>query len=65
MSEYLGRFHLGESSDISHHETSQPVNQPQAPQALQCSMMPTFLDVENEGPKKQASLEDYFVEYES
>ena len=29
------------------------------------STMPTFLAVENEGPQEQASLEDYFVEYES
>ena len=27
--------------------------------------MPSFLVVENEGPQEQASLEDYFVEYDS
>ena len=58
MREYLGRFHPRESSDISHHGTGQPVNLPQAPQASQCSTMPTFLVVENEGPQEQASLED-------
>ena len=56
------RFHPRESSGMSHHWNDQPVNQPQAPQ---CSTMPTFLAVENEGPHEQASLEDYFEEYES
>ena len=50
MREYPGRFHPGESSDMSHHWTGQPVNFPQAPQASQHSTMPTFLAVENEGP---------------
>ena len=36
------RFHLGESSGMSHHWNDQPVNQPQAPQ---CSTMPNFLSV--------------------
>ena len=58
MREYPGRFHLGEISDMSHHGTGQPVNLPQAPQASQRSTMPTFLAVENEGPQKQASLEE-------
>ena len=62
MRESPGRIHPGESSDMSHHWTGQPVNQPQAPQR---STMPTFLAVENEGPQEQASLEDCFVEYES
>ena len=62
MRESPGRFHLGESSNMSHHWTGQPVNQPQAPQ---CSTMPTFLAVENEGPHEQAYLEEYFEEYES
>ena len=50
---------------MSHHGTDQPVNLPQAPQASQRSTMPTFLAVENEGPQEQASLEGYFVEYDS
>ena len=65
MRESPGRFHPGESSGMSHHWTGQPVNQPQVPQAPQCSTMPNFLAVENEGPQEQASLEDYFVEYKS
>ena len=65
MREYPGIFHLGESSDMSHHGTNQLMNLPQAPQASQRSTMPTFLAVENEGPQEQASLEDYFVEYYS
>ena len=62
MKEYLGRFHPRESSSMPHHWNGQPMNQPQAPQ---CSTMPTFLAVENEGPQEKASLEDYFEEYES
>ena len=31
MREYPGRFQLGESSDMSHHGTGQPVNLPPAP----------------------------------
>ena len=58
MREYPGRFHLRESSDMSHHGTGQPLNLPQAPQASQRSTMPTFLVMENEGPQEQASLED-------
>ena len=58
-------FHLGESSDMSHHWFGQTVNQPQAPQAPQCSTMPTFLAMENEGPQEQALIEYYFVEYDS
>jgi len=50
MRESLGRFHLGESFDMSHHGTSQPVNLSQAPQASQRSTMPNFLAMENEGP---------------
>ena len=65
MRENPGRFHLGESSSMSHHWNGQPVNQPQAPQAPQRSTMHIFLAVENEGPQEQASLEDYFVEYDS
>ena len=60
--EYPGRFHPGESLGMSRHCTRQLVNQPQAPQR---STMPTFLAVENEGLHEQASLEDYFEEYES
>ena len=56
------RFHLGESSGISHHWNDQPVNQPQVSQR---STVPTFLAVGNEGLQDQASLEDYFEEYES
>ena len=52
MREYLGIFHPGESSDMSHHGTGQPVNLPQASQASQRSTMPTFLAVENEGPQE-------------
>ena len=55
IKEYPKRFHLGESSAMSHHWNDQPVNQPQAPQR---STMPTFLAVENEGPQEKASLED-------
>ena len=51
-------FHLGESSNMSHHWTGQPVNQPQAPQAPQRSTMPTFLAMENEVPQEKASLEE-------
>ena len=47
MREPIWIFHLGESSDMSHHGTSQPVNLPQAPQVSQRSNMPTFLAVEN------------------
>ena len=47
MRESLGRFHQGESSDMSHFGTGQPVSLPQAPQASQRSTMPTFLAVEN------------------
>ena len=65
MRESPGRFHLGKSSDMSHHWTGQLVNQPQAPKASQHSTIPTFLAVENDGPQEKASLEDYFVEYES
>ena len=65
MRESLWRYHQGESSDMSHHGTGQPVNLPQAPQASQCSTMPTFLVVENEGPQGKDSLEDYFVDYDS
>ena len=65
MRESLGRFHQGESSDMSHYGTSQPVSLPQAPQASQCSNMPTFLAVENEGLQEKTSLEGYFVEYDS
>ena len=65
MRESPGRFHPGESSDMSHHCIGQPVNQPQAPQAPQRSTMPTFLAMENEGPQEKYSLEEYFVEYES
>ena len=56
------RSHPEESSGMSHHWDDQPVNQPQAPQR---STMPTFLAMENEGLHEQASLEDYFEEYES
>ena len=59
------RFQLGESSDMSHHGTGQPVDLPPAPQASKCSTMPTFLVVENEGPHDKASIEEYFVEYDS
>ena len=55
IKEYPKIFHLGESSDMSHHWNDQPVNQPQAPQR---STMPTFLAVENEGPHEKSSLED-------
>ena len=65
MRESPGRFHPGESSDMYHNWTGQPVSQPQAPQAPQCSTMPTFLAMENEGKQEKASLKDYFVEYES
>ena len=58
MREYPRIFHPGEISDMSHHWTGQLVNQPQAPQAPQCSTMPTFLVVDNEGPQEKASLED-------
>lgn len=56
------RPHHGESSGMSHHWNDQPVNQTQAPQ---CSIVPTFLAVENEGLHEQVSLEEYFEEYES
>ena len=65
MRESLGRFHQGESSDMSHFGTGQPVSLPHAPRASQCSTMPTFLDVENEGLQEPTSLEGYFVEYDS
>ena len=56
------RFNLGEISRISHHLNDQPVHQTQF---SQCSTMPTFLAMGNEGFQEQASLEDYFEEYES
>ena len=37
----------------------------QQQQVSQCSTMPTFLTVGNEGFQEQESLEDYFMEYES
>ena len=55
IKEYPNRFHLGESSGMSHHWNDQLVNQPQAPQH---STMPTFLVVENEGPQDESSIED-------
>ena len=55
-------FHLRESSGMSHYWNDQPVHQPQV---SQCSTMPIFLAVGNEGLQEQASLEDYFEEYES
>ena len=64
MMESLGIYHQGESSDMSHYGTGQPVSLPQAPQASQCSTMPTFLVVENEGLQEPTSLEGYFVEYD-
>ena len=57
MREFPGRFHPGESSDMSHHWTGQSVNLSQAPQASQRSTMPNFLAMDNEGPQEQASLE--------
>ena len=48
-------FHLGESSGISQHQNVQLVNQPQV---SQCSTMPTFLVVGNEGLQEKPSLED-------
>ena len=65
MREYLGRFHQGESSDMSHYGTGKPVSLPKAPQASQHYTIPTFLAVENEGPQDKTSLEGYFVEYDS
>ena len=56
------RFHLVENSSMSHHWNDQPVHQPQV---SQCSTMPNFLAMGNEGILEQASLEDYFEEYES
>ena len=55
-------FHLGESFGMFHHWNDQPVHQPQFSQR---STMPTFLAVGNEGLQEQASLKDYFEEYES
>ena len=52
-------FHLGEGSGMSHHWNNQPVQQPQV---SQCSIMPTFLGVGNEGFQENESLEDYFEE---
>ena len=57
MRDSLGRFHQGESSDMSQFGTGQPVSLPQAPHASQHSTMPTFLAVENEGLQEPASLE--------
>ena len=65
MRESPGRFHVGEGFYMSHHWTSQPMIPSQTHQVSQCSTMPSFLAVENEGPQEQASLEDYFVEYDS
>ena len=55
-------FKHGEGSSISHHWSDQPVQQQQV---SQCSTMPTFLAVGNEGFQEQENLEDYFIEYES
>ena len=57
MRESLGRFHQGESSDMSQFGTGQLVSLPQAPQDSQFSIMPTFLTVENEGMQEPTSLE--------
>ena len=65
MRESLGRFHQGESSEMSQFGTGQPVSLPQVPQISQRSTMPTFLVVENEGLQEPTSLEGYFVEYDS
>ena len=51
-------FHLGESFGMSHHLNDQLENQPQV---SQCSTMPTFLAMGNEGFQKHESLEKYFV----
>ena len=55
-------FHHGEGSGMYHHWNDPPVHQPQF---SQCSTMPRFLAVENEGFQEHESLEDYFEEYES
>ena len=62
IKEYRKGFHLGECSGIYHHRNDQLVHQPQF---SQCSTMPTFSAVGNEGFQEHESLEDYFEEYES
>lgn len=54
-------FHHGEGFGMSHHQNDQLVHQPQV---SQCSTMPTFLAMGNEGFQEQESLEEYFMEYE-
>ena len=65
MRESLGIFHQGEIYDMSQFGTGQPVSLPPVPQASQCSTMPTFLAVENEGLQELTYLEGYFIEYDS
>ena len=62
MRDSLGRLHQGESFEMSQFGTGPLVNLPQAPQISQCSTMPTFLAVENEGLQEPTSLEGYFAE---
>ena len=61
MTESLGRFHQGESSDMSQFGIGQPVSLPQVPQTSQRSTMPTFLAIENEGLQDPTSFEGYFL----
>ena len=51
------KFHLGESSGMSHHWNDQPVHQPLFSQRY---TMPTFLAMGNEGFQEKESLEEYF-----
>ena len=48
-------FHHGEGFGMSHHWSDQSVQQPQV---SQCSAMPTFLAMGNEGLQEQSSIKD-------